>query len=425
MGSITITKTNGNLGRQQPSEDAISALCMNGVAVSGNAALNTVYELNNVSDAEALGLTEAYDLANKVLVWHRIRNFFLRSPNGKLFIMLVSQATTLTQMADKTTANGLAKLLRDPKCAGLVRQAAIARNPASGYTPTSGASGLDGDVLTVTAGPPDTYSGAIIKAQALAEEEETLHRPVMIFVEGRGFNGTTAAAADLHLLNCPQVAVTIAQDYDVAALDALFNGYAGVEDALGMAARRAVNESIGWVADGNLQDMAAGIYVTPALSSHQLLSAYTDVPNGDFDTLEEKAYIFPKLYTQVAGVYFNSHNTCVALTNDYSNIQNNRTIQKAIRIAYKTLVPDINRTIPVDATTGKMTAAICKYFEEKVNISTSDMVKAVECSAVDCFVNPNQNVISTSKVTVKVSVTPTGTAEAIDAYIGFVNPFNS
>lgn len=420
--ALNIIKTNGNLGRQAPNEDGYSALCMNGVAVSGKAALNTVYELNNLNDAEALGLDRAYDIANAVLVWHRIREFFRLAPNGKLFIMLVGQSVTLTQMALKTTVNGLAKLLRDPKCAGLVRQAAIARNPASGYSPVDGDSSLDGDVLTVAAGP--VYSGAIINAQALAAEEETLKRPVTIFVEGRGFNGTTGDAIDLHLLNAGQVATTIAQDADVAALNALFANYASVECLLGMAARRAVNESVGWIADGNLQSQADGIFVRPALSSGSLLSTYSDVPNGDFDTLDDKGYIFPKTETGYPGVFFNKGFTCVAETNDYSRIELNRTMQKAIRITRVTLVPEINRTIPVNATTGKMTPGICQYFEEKVENALDVMLQNGEVSGKSAYVDPNQNVISTSNVVVRISITPTGTAETITAYIGFNNPFN-
>lgn len=420
--ALNIIKTNGNLGRQAPSEDAYSGLCMNGVDVIGGASLNTVYELNNLNDAEALGLNKAYDLANDVLVWHRIREFFRLAPNGKLFIILVAQSVTLTQMALKSTTNGLAKLLRDPKCAGLIRQAAIARNPASGYTPTDGDSSFDGDVLTVTSGP--AYSGAIINAQALAAEEETLKRPVTIFVEGRGFNGTTAAAIDLHLLSSGQVATTIAQDADVAALDALFGGYAAVECLLGMAARRAVNESVGWVADGNLQDQAEGIFIRPALSSGSLLSAYSDVPNGDFDTLESKGYIFPKTETGYPGVFFNKGYTCVLETDDYARIELNRTMQKAIRITRVTLTPEINRSIPVDATSGKMTPGICQYFEEKVENALDLMLQNVEISGKSVFVDPNQNVISTSVVTVRISIVPTATAETITAYIGFSNPFN-
>lgn len=417
MAGLTIIRTNGNTGRQNPSEDAISAFCMNGVAVSGGAQLNTVYELNNIGDAEDIGLDQDYDIDNEVLVWHRIREFFRLAPNGKLFLMLVSQATTLTQMADKTTTNGLAKLLRDPKCAGKVRQAAIARNPADGYTPVDGDSSLDGDVLTVSAGP--VYTGAIIKAQALAAEEETLHRPVVIFVEGRGFNGTVGDAIDLHLLNCPQVAVTIGQDLDVAALNALFAGYASVECLLGLAARRSVNECVGFVADGNLQNQASSIFIRPGISSNTALSGYTE---ANFVTLASKAYICPITYTGVSGVYFNRSFTCVAESDDYARIQLNRTIQKSIRLIYAALVPEINRNIKVDSQTGQMTPGMCKYFEEKGESALD--VMANEISGKSVFCNPAQNVISTSKVVVKGSIIPDGTAEAIDFYIGFENPFN-
>jgi hypothetical protein len=327
--------------------------------------------------------------------------------------------SALTQMADKTFANGLAKLVRDPLCAGKVRQAAIARNPAAGYIPIDGDTSLDGDVLTVNNG---IYSGALINAQALASEEETLHRPLIIFVEGRGFNGTTAAADNLRKLNCPQVGgAVIVQDRTVAQADPLFANYAAAETVLGLASRRAVNESIAWVADGNIQDRLQGIFTVPGISSGSALSDYTA---GDLATLNGKGYIIPVVYTDYEGVYVFDSPTCIVDSDDYATVELNRTIQKAIRIAYKTLVPDINRAIPVDTQTGRMTPSICKYFEAKVDTALDIMLQNQECSAVSSYVDPNQNVISTGKVYVHVTITPTGTAREINVFIGFNNPFN-
>lgn len=418
MGKLTIVKNTGGLGRTNPNEDNWSALCMNGITVSGGAQLNTVYELNNIADAEVLGLDKAYDLANKVLVWHRIRMFFVLAPGAKLFIMLVSQATTLTQMADKTTANGLAKLLRDPKAAGKIKQAAIARNPASGYAPVSGTTCFDGDVLTDTSG---TYSGALVKAQQLAEEEEGLHRPLVLFVEGRGFNGTVASALSLHSLAYNQVATIIAQDADVAALDALFAEYAAVEVLLGLAARRAVNECVGYVADGNIQNQADGIFVKPALSNNSLLSAISE---ADRDILDSKGFIIPQVYAGYAGVYLNDSYTCVELADDFFSIENNRVMNKAIRLAYLALVPEINKSILVDADSGNISLGDCKYFESLANLALDNMLRAQEISSYATFVNPDQNILAESELVVNLEIVPTGTARKIKAKIGFKNPFN-
>jgi hypothetical protein len=84
-------------------------------------------------------------------------------------------------------------------------------------------------------------------------------------------------------------------------------------------------------------------------------------------------------------------------------------------------VPEINRNIKVDPQTGFMTPGICKYFEEKGETALDLMANEISGKKVYC--NPEQNVISTSRVIVKGSITPDGTAEAIDFYIGFENPF--
>lgn len=419
MGKITITRNTGGLGRQNPSEDHWSGLVMNGVAVTGGAQLNTVYELNNLGAAEALGLTEQYDISNKVLVWHRIREFFRLAPGAKLFIMLVSQATTLTAMADKTSANGLAKLLRSPEAKGKIKQAAIARNPATGYTPASGGTSLDGDVLTESSG---VFSGAIVKAQQLAEEEETLHRPVTLLVEGRGYNGTASAATDLHTVGCNLVATTIAQDADVAALDALFANYASVECLLGMAARRAVNECVGYVGDGNLQSQADGIFIKPAISSGALLAS---VSEADRDTLDGKGYILPQIYAGYAGVYFNDSYTCTELADDFCYIEHNRTIQKAIRAVYQNLVPEINKPVLVNPDNGQLELGVVKYFESLGTQALDTLARAQEVSGFEVYVDPAQNILATSEVVVDIAVVPTGTARKIKARIGFKNPFNA
>lgn len=419
MGQITIIRNKGGLGRRNPSEDAWSGLVMNGVAVPGGAQLNTVYALNSVEAAEALGLTAQYDATNKVLVWHRIREYFRLSRGGRLFVMLVSQGTTLTQMADKTFANGLAKLLRSAEAQGKIRQAAIARNPATGYVPVNGGTSLDGDVLSVSGG---VYGGAVVKAQELAEEEEALHRPVVILVEGRGFNGSASAATDLHEVRCPQVAVTIAQDRDVAAQEALWDKYAAVESLLGMCARRAVNECVGWVADGDLQDAASGAYVTPGLSNGTTLASLN---TADWETLNEKGYILPQVYAGYPGVYFNDSYTCVELADDFCYLEHNRTIQKAIRLVYAALVPEINRPVPVNEETGKLDLGMVKYFESLGTQALDEMARGREVSGFEVVVDPDQNVLATSEVVVDVWVVPTGTARKIKARIGFKNPFNT
>ena len=43
--------------------------------------------------------------------------------------------------------------------------------------------------------------------------------------------------------------------------------------------------------------------------------------------------------------------------------------------------------------------------------------------SIDVYVDPEQNILATSKLDVKFTIVPTGTARQIEATIGFSNPF--
>jgi hypothetical protein len=416
MGDVTITRTKGKLGRRKASEDNYAGLLMSGVAATG-IVLSTVYELNKLADAENLGIDAAYDFDNTMLAHYHISEFFRMCPEGKLFIMLVDQNVSMTQMADKALAYA-AKLLRDPLCQGKIRTLGIGRNPATGYTPTI-AGGLDNDVALDTAG---VYTGAVVKAQALATEEESLHRPVLILLEGRSFNGTSAAAIDLTLADAPQVAVVIAADLDINNLDALYYGSAAVGTGLGIIAHRKVNENIGWVSDGNIQDQGESAFLTPGLSSKLVLNTYTDGANGDLKVLHDKGFLVLKTYIGADGVYFYGDRTCVDASDDYATLSNNRVVQKAMRKAYARLLPHVNSSVQVESATGTLKPSVCNYFEQEVISELKSMVTDGEISGVNAFVDPDQNIIQAQDLKVDIEIIPTGTAESIKVSLGFNNP---
>lgn len=428
LPSVTINRRTGGLGRVGDSENGYSALCMNGIAVSGGAALNTPYELNNVNDAVALGLDEAYDDTNSLLVYYHISEFFRMNPVGKLFIMLVAQTVTLTQMADVTTTNGLAKLLRDPKCGGKVRQAAICRNPATDFTPTT-ANGIDSDSVAVSAG---VYSGAIVKAQALAEAERVLHRPVHIFVEGRSLNGTTADLIDVTAaaVACPKVQLVLMADNDVSVAKAIYAGHAAVGTVLGHRSAINIGQSIAFVQIGNIQDAALGKFVNPGLSSGTKLSAFTDSVNGDQDVIYNKGFIAPRVFQGYPGVFINGDRTCVVNSDDFARGSYNMVVNEAERIVYKTMLPHLEEDLKVDATTGRLAPVVVRSWEAECDEALSvlvggDNTNVGNASGVKTYIDPTQNFLSNETIIVQINIVPKGHAKTITVYIGFKNPFNS
>jgi hypothetical protein len=405
---ITVTKSNGNLGRRTPNADMVSALVMNGVATASYA-LGDIVEFRSAADAEALGLDAAYDAANNVLVHHHIERFFLRNASGILHVMLVDQAVTLTEMVDKDE-DYLAKLLRDK--AGAVVQWAVALNPVIGYVPTL-VTGLDEDVVD-----------AIPKAQELINAEFEKFRYSDGIIEGRSFNGTTAAALDLRTLEAENVSVVIASDPAIADDHAIKNGYAAVGDVLGLVSFAAVSQNIGeQSADFNLTNAAQNVFETAGLSSNKPLADYTDT---DLDTLHDKGYIFADVNAGEVGFWLNDSSTCTGLDSDYAYLENNRTINKAIKQARAALNPRIKARIYVDPDTGKISATDAKSFESDVVAKLRPMKADGDISGgIDCYVDPEQNILATSEIKVEVTFVPVAIGRQIKLTIGFKNPLKS
>lgn len=408
---VTVQKLQGGLGRRATNTDMISGLCMNGIATA-NLDLGTTYELRSEQDARGYGLDEAYDEANSVLVFHHISRVFLRNPSAILFIMLVPQTVTLTEMVDKDNSY-LAKLLREKT--GQVVQWAVARNPAVNYTPTL-QNGLDADVVTV-----------ISKAKELIEFEETKFRYADGFIEGRSFNGTATGALDLRTLDAEGVSVVIGADKEISETKAIYNGYAAVGDALGICSLAAVSQNIGELTEAfNLTNSNAGAFLRAGLSSNAAIGTYSDT---DLDTLQTKGYIFAES-TEVnqgrVGYWFNDSHCCVAIDSDYAYKENNRTIKKAIKLARLSIVPRLKGRIYVNPDTGQIQRTDAKDIETTLKTAIEPMLADGDISGgIDAYVDPEQNILATSLIECELTFVPVAIGRQITLKIGFKNPLKN
>ena len=406
---LIIKKLNGGLGRRNPSADMVTGSVMNAVATD-EMLLGEIYTLTSLSDIESLGITPEYDVENKVLVYERLHRFFIHNPSITVHFMPVAQGVTLTQMADKDS-NYLAKLLRDKT--GEIVQACISLNPSDAYEPVI-ENGLDSDVVS-----------AIYKAQELSDHEWNKDRYCELFVEGRSFSGTASAVTDLRKLinDCPDVSVVIGADFNVSSKDDLFKGYAAVEDFAAMVSKAAVSQNAGEVIeDFNLTSAVNQVFLIPGLSSGKKVTDYSDT---DLDTLNDKGYIFATPVSGTAGMYFNDTHTCTSITSDYAYVENNRTIKKAIKLAKTALTPRIKGRLYVDETTGRLSAETVKDLETTTKVSLDPMVAQADISGgVDAYIDPEQNVLTTSEFTVQLTFIPVAIGRMITLQVGFRNPLN-
>lgn len=411
-----IVKKDGALGAKGVSEDNIAGMVCGGVLpLTGTyIALGTTVVLIQASDADALGFNAAYDATNKVLVRYHINEFFRICPQGTLYLMVVAQTVTLAQMATNTNTHAQKLVIDSGK---KIKNIGLIRNPAVSYVPVL-LDGLDADVLA-----------AVPLAQALVTAFNAQNVFIdAVIIEGREFNGTIGLAKDLRTMASPNVGICILQDKNVALLDTLYAKHASVGTTLGSIALREVEEDLGSLqaknnpnkgtADMPIDAVASNSFLKIAVSSGVLTSALSA---NDVQVLKNKGYIFADNYPEYPGVFFSGSPACTLITSDFAYLVNARVWNKAARKAVYKLTPKINSTVEIDDS-GKIKATTIAAWETDVNNSRDGLGTLVvdgHCLKTKCYINPNQLVNVTPKVTVGLSVKPYGYAREIVGELSF------
>jgi hypothetical protein len=391
LPDILITKATGGLGRQQPTDDGISALITQGVAIAGKLVLGTVYELRSIQAAEAIGITAT--ATNFAKTYRHISEYFRLSPGAVLLFMAVARTVPMTDICDRTIAGGAKTLLATAN--GRVKQLAVCLNQANSYTPVV-TGGIDADVLT-----------AIAKAQALAAEEFTQHRPVAVLLGGHSLVADLSTAPDVRALDSQYVSVVAGTDHTLAA------GEPAIGTLLGAVSAAGVNESIAWVQKFNLT--GDGSFLSGGLSNGKAL---TELLPGDLGALSDKGYIVVRQHAGIDGLYFSDTPTCTVVSSDYAYIENVRTTNKAARVVRTALLPALNGPLPVNADGTLQAQAIGELQGKATAALTAALLQTGEASALAVYINPTQNVISTSLLAVQVRIVPVGVGRQITVDLG-------
>lgn len=388
---VKINYLNGLLGTVPDNQDGLLCLLVLGAsAVSSTFALGTPYRLVRAEDLSALGITAT----NNARIVELVRQFYAEAEEGTPVYLLGLAATSMTTVLDvdngpmKAVLQGLHGSLR-----GLI----VASASSASVTVTDG---LDPDVLT-----------AMPKAQALAVwAADNLYAPIFVILEGRHFE-SAADAPDLKSLAYNRVGVFIG-DVTVSSANAAVGTLAG------RIASVPVQRNIGRVADGAL-----------APEKMYIGANTVDLSMSVVDTLYSKGYMCPRIYIGLSGYYLVDDPLAVAGTDDYAHLTARRTVDKAARIAYITMLQFLLDEIEVN-TDGTMQQPVLKSWQAAVEDAiNTQMTAAGELSVVDgsgCkfYIDPKQNVLSTSKVEGTLKVRPFGYARDIIVNIGFLTNNN-
>lgn len=385
---INIKYLNGQLGTVAPSMDGFLAMAVIGATtVSSTFVYATPYTLYSEDSLKALGVTAV----NNPRIVQLVGQFYAEASEGTPLVLVgYNESETMTAICDKSTGK-LKALLQGMK--GSLRGVVVVKKDNEEAVVTEG---LDPDVFT-----------AIPKAQELAEYVATsLYAPCFIALEGRDFSDA-ASLKDLSDEENNRVCVVIG---DVAATskDAAMGTFAG------RIAASPIQQNIGRVATGAL-----------APTEMYIGSSLVDVVPDEVATLYDKGYISPRIYVGRTGYYFADDRMACTITDDYAHLTARRTIDKAARIAYDTLLQYMLGEIPVNDD-GTMQNAMLKSWQSEVEAAIDAQMTAFgELSAVDgsgckCFIDPSQNVIATSAITMTLKVRPFAYARYITVELGFL-----
>jgi hypothetical protein len=397
LPGVKILFKNGALGSVAPSADGVTGLVATGttVATAGGLQLATPYVLRKLDDLSAMGVTAEDNDANAFLYRH-VKEFYDEAGGGaELWLMCFPNTLRASNLINP--ASNYAKALIQA-ATGRIRALGVAVNPASNYEPV------------IVNGVDDDLPVAMLNAQALGEwATNTLYAPLFTLLEAREFNGVATGLADLATYDYNRVGVLLGDTIADSA-------GAAIGLLLGRIARIPVQRHIGRTSDGALKILTAFINDTPA-------------EQADTTTIHNKGYITFRTFTGKSGYFFADDNLATAVADDYRSIARRRTIDKAYRIAYQTLIDYLNSEIAItDA--GELVPAMAKSWEAEVETAIVSQMTAEGNSGVDptnpaddgvqCYIDYAQKVASTNRVEISLKVKPYGYAKYIDVKLGFI-----
>lgn len=377
---------NGQLGTVGESPDGLFALVCGAAAVTKKLELGKAYTLHSFDELAALGVTAE----NNPRLYKHVQDFYTEAEEGtKLVIYPVDKAKTFAELCDKDT--------------GVIKELIMAENgtlrgifvAGDGREATVTTNGLDNDLFT-----------ALPKAQQLAEwATVSLYAPLFIILEGRGYKG--GVVKDLHKETYNRVGVLIGDT--VKASEG-----AAVGLMAGRLATLPVQRNIARVKNGALKPITMFLGEKPV---EENASAVSD--------LYDAGYITPRKYVGKAGYFFTDDRLACEQTDDYAHITARRTIDKAYRIAYTALLDLMMDELVVNDDGTLRHGIIMAWQQMMENAVNRAMTAAGELSADEngagckAYIDPKQDVLSTSKIELVLKVRPFGYARYVDVKLGF------
>ncbi len=383
--NVKITLGNGGLGRSSVSDDGVAGLVLTGAAVSGGLELNKHYQLSGTADLETLKI----DPETNPLAYKEIAAFYAQAGEGaELHLLVVSEATTLTQMCDTVAGSPLRRLVDAAQ--GRLRLVGVNKIAPDEYDDDT-TQGIDKDAIT-----------AAEKAQAVLVSYAEKVMPFRVLMAAPAFD------PECESLFQPRESSTNGVGFVLVSDDAA-NHTAAVGLVLGRAASLSVHQSLGRVKSGAIGTEIALTDGTPFREA-----------DGMADRLHDAGYILPISYPRKNGAYLNGDPTAAPVTDDYAQLRFGRVVDKARIIVYSTLIDEILDTVDAESD-GYLSAGQCASYASMIENAVATQMQG-EVEAFSCTIPREQNILSSERIEVTATIQPKGVVSTFDVTLGFTNP---
>lgn len=393
LPNVFIDFQNGNIGSVRQSNDGVFGLIIGAEAVVDKFQLNKPYLIKSLEQLIELGILPA--IGTNYKLYKTVKEFYQEAGTGtELWILGVSTTKTLSHYVTEGTVNTL--LQADPRISGVF----FVRTQVGA---TSVVNGLDQQVYNV-----------LPLAQSAAETSTTLaYKPIFIIIDGFGFSGVPTDLTNLTTFNYNRVGVLIGDTESRTGATASQGSAIGI--LAGRLANTQVHQNIGKVKLGALTPLQ--MYVKDNL-----------VESADVEMIHDKGFITFRTLPGKAGYFFSDDPLACEVEDDYHYLTRRRVADKAYKLCYQVLVNYLLDEIPV-TNEGKISPTYAKGIQGHVErVIAQEMSAKGELSVdvtkkddqgVKCYIDLNQNVVSTSELQVQVSIRPHGYNRFINVLLGY------
>lgn len=391
MNDIIFEKQQGGLSRPLSGEDHISGLLFYSEPKPTGWNNDSIRQVTSLEHAVSLGIAKGS--ANFGVMYYHISEFFRVNPGATLYVAIYTtpdppaQQPPLPIPYDFNEIKNMQRFIN-----GKMRQVGVYLTHA-----------FDDSMVT--------------KLQVVAEALDNEHMPLSILLAA-DFHAIVnlTTLSDLRTMDSEKVTVVFGQDGDNEGAElftTLHKSITCLGAALGTVSLAAVHENIGWVEKFKINEVELDV---AALANGTLIK---DCDTNLIDSLNTKGYVFLIKHVGLSGTYFNDSHTCTAITSDYAYLENNRTMDKAIRGVRTYALPQLNGPVKVDSSNGKLDITTIKYIEDLCNQPLIQMARDGELSGYKVVIDPDQDVLATSCLVINIVNVPLGVSRIIRIKIGF------